>query len=113
MKRAWVVLMLGLSSMSISEAGEIHGFVRAAGRNVGPEARIELRFPKRRAPYSTTTDARGSYRIYVTESGPGVLTLYYAQKNGSMSIYSTPQSIECNLDVGNPALSNTLHLQRK
>lgn len=78
MKKLFLLMAIGLLIPTLVFGGRISGTIKEGGRNIGPNKRIEIRNSTGVVAFDTT-DAYGSYSVYVKEKGKFKLTLQYSK----------------------------------
>lgn len=77
-------------------AGEIFGLITEADRPVAG-ARIAVTLASK--TYTTDSDARGSYRVVVPESGKARLTVTAGSRALSIDVFSSDRAVRCDLTI--------------
>jgi hypothetical protein len=95
MKKITILIILMISIPSLAFAGEIYGNIRTSSGPVGSGVSVEIKIGDK--VYSTRTDRYGSYGMYVTQTGPCILTVKGTRSCPSIEVYSYKSSVRYDL----------------
>jgi len=96
MRRATLVFVILGWFPSAVFAGEIFGLITEAERPVAG-ARVAVTIASK--TYTTDSDARGSYRVIVPESGKARLTVTVGSQARSIDVFSSERAVRCDLMI--------------